>query len=365
MFDELQRANSADKFQSSVLSLFPTRDHDFVKTATKMVKWPLKVIRLNRGFTLEQNGERISLTIENLSERRYKINDRIDWIYQRNNPLQVQAEVLSRALEKNASIFDFFMNRAHAGALGEAVKILFMALVLSGIVTPSINDSVMTYWRPAYKAGYCKGTPRESSFENYKYCEEYYKWEDTIRAAKITIPDAKPVAPSKATSEQVKLSYTCAPPSNEKKQMVILAEGKEELEGKFHKIVSKHTIEFDKDNKPLKIMQEMVEPSTGRVTTFELNSTGSVDTISDNKGKFLSRLKQYSNLMTPEKFKQMSIDELVIPELVGFIVSCNKKADEVIAAASAPSSLLAAESVKSVAPAIIDHHIEADAKTEK
>lgn len=371
LFGAIARSKNAEDFYNSVSANFSPRDRAFAKKSIKALKWPIKINRLNRGYAIELNNTKLTVSVESVTRRKYRFNDKVDWTYSPDNPLEIQLEVVARGLEnKSASGFNPFFAEANAGFLSELAKLCAAAAVFSGFVTPYLTEWTLKWYRPSKVEEYCTSIERDVSYKDAEYCKDYYKWLDGIRAAKVTLPQAKPVDPQKAKSkEAVKLSNTCAPKAKDTKEMVIFAEGDATVDKKIVRMKAQYTITFDKENKAIRLDHQVLQPVQGPVKTYEFKpkAEGSeLVTISDTAGLFLSRDPKYQDRMTPKKLKLIDEEEaVVIPEIKSFIQKCNKDAEEPMETASTSSPLLQVDEIKKTDPEVLRRKIEADAQGAK
>lgn len=331
-FAKLGKIHSVAEFESWLSASFNKADMVTLHERLKLVKQLPKFERLNRGIAWTDQSDRFTIVFENIFTGQVRVNDHIEWTYHRGNSLKVQLEVLERALSKSkVSLIDFVLPKAEAWII--PLTMLIVGVGLTVLVQKPSEDIIGNYYYQKRKAAWCEPREVKSSFEDSVYCKDYFAWK-AANKSEVELPKSGTVPEGKALDEKVTVTPKCRTASNP--DIVIDAASQDK------KIVTRRTIEFGDDNKPNKVIEEVINPPSKVKVTYKLNGSGGVDVVEDGHSLYLSRLKVDQSRMDNEKFKQLDALELNLLPVIAVIKSCDEKSKATLTnAASAPGSLLA------------------------
>jgi hypothetical protein len=198
LLPRLQSAKNATDWEE-LLPPLAKKDREFARAELAKIKKAIKFKRLNRGLSYEYGGRKFTVVMEDLHTRRVRFNNGIEFVYQPNNPLKVQIEVLARALDtEHASVMDWILPKAHAlDPFTMAVVMGIIGLLLNNALNQPLNDYFGNVLYEKYREWKCKDKTRETAYTDFTLCQKYFDWKDAVQKEqrmpdKVEGPTIKP-----------------------------------------------------------------------------------------------------------------------------------------------------------------------------
>lgn len=347
--NELMPKLAAARGPADLLKLMPpdlsSRDRKTVLKRLKRSPLP-RFVRLNRGIGFKAGGQLNTIAVEDVFRGRMKINERVDFTWQKHNPLDIQAEVLGRALNKKVSVFNWLVPEAHAvmGVDDIIVMVLVSGIVMT-VVGKVVNDVIGDGFWAWGKSWYCQGKSPSTGYATSQFCKDYFKWQAENNKS-TTIPDAKDSVDVAKAVEHVSVKKKCRRNASDPDMV-------NEARSDDNKMMTRTTVKFSPDNKPRQMVFEFVSDGNhiDKKIVVDVDADRTIQTVKDGEGNVIATNdKTAIGTMNPTQVTDNAdnlkrVNELIKPA-VAFIETCNAEADQSIAAAAGQPGALLADQVK-------------------
>jgi hypothetical protein len=307
-----------------------------------------KFTRLNRGLAFELSGKKYTIVVEDPQTMRMRINGKADFTFMPGNPLEIQAEVLSKALEKSeTSMLDLLLPKAHAiMGFDDLIYLTVISIIFTGamnkVVEAIFGDGLLEY----AKDWWCDGKTEATGPATAKFCASIFKWraehlkDKQVPTAKDAPADNEGLVKKSEVKEQCKKSGSDAivneTTSADKKKRTVT------------------TIKFEKD-KPKQVIFEIsiqMNPRDKQLTqkiVLDLDDTRSIKEARDGTGKVLATsdktaIGTMNATQVSKNAKLLDETNKLLKPAIEIVEGCNLAADKAIAkAAGEPATALASE----------------------
>jgi len=329
----IQRLNSARTGTEAARIIIPylpsTEDQKFAEAVLAKIKKFPKFQRLNRGYSFEYNGQKMVVVAEDIFTSKYRLNDKVDFKYSRENPLSVQMETVFRGLkEKKTALSGWIVPEAEAAIDPVSLAVGAAVTVFIGLIVMPLGEMIRDeYIRPRWDAYYCEGKD-QNDYRFNKSCASYWAHRARQRAG---LPQANPAPPGivvQPLTPQPPKCYTEESPTFVQR-----------FQSADESVLIERTVEY-KDRKPTQVVERSIKPPADATLNFLLNDKGQLHEVLEGSRITLTRDPKKSEMMNAEKFKQMETHDKVIADLLQAINLCDEAA-RLAQAATQPGSLVA------------------------
>lgn len=310
------------------------RDLRWAKTATKGLKKPITFERLNRGVAMNYDGKRHVVLIMDVFNPRLRIDGKADFSYQAANSLQVQLEVLSRALERETAMISIGLPEAHA------FWPVVAGALIGGVVGTSLS-TVIGFGTAKIQDWWCPGRSKADSYFVATNCEKYFDWADKNNKPSDRVPNKEDGKPAGLSAPPIAPAVVFTDCENSKFTSSIEGDSASEIA-----VVYK-----EKKADKITVVQTLMKP-TPRTARFviELDDKSELKNflLSDTKELLGTNDSSVTNKMTPTQLKanqeQVEKGSKLVTTAITFLDFCKKKGEQTLQtnAAHAPDVIAGA-----------------------
>ena len=295
---------------------------------------------------------RTIFTIEDARTGRLRVDDRADFTYQPKNSLEVQIDVLGRALKReHASLIDWLLPEANA--IAPVVVLAASAggkLLLTGVVAAGVSFLVGNGGALIQQA-WCPGRTKKDSYFTASYCEKYFDWVEANNKPSDRVPNkdeikppamaAAPTEPTYVVSDCANSSYTSTTEDGVKTTMQMQFKEK-----KADKIMVTQTFPAAGGKSEKSLRLELALDENNLLLNMKNASTGDVLGTND-----LKLTQQMTPTVLTQNLEQTKKGANLVSSMITFLKYCKDAGEKEIAAKAAAPADIATNQVPT--PALI------------
>lgn len=333
----------------------PARDLRWAREATKSLTKPIKFERLTRAIALTYDGKRHVIAIEDALNAKLRVDGKADFTYQPANPLEIQIDVLNRALNKKQAFLTFGLPEAHAIVVTEII----IGGIIGGLVAAGLG-LVLSNAGTVFQQVYCPGRTKADGYFTATTCEKYFDWAEKNNKPSDRVPNkdeikaegthAGPVTPAYVENDCGRSKFTSIIDDEVRVDMAVKYDGK-----KADKITVKQaSVKPAKDEKPIEF--EISLDANSQLQTFKVATTGEI--LGTNDTSVTSKMTPTQLAQNQEQVKKGA---KLVTAMVGFLEFCKQQGEQTLAKNSAQTPESVAGSVAT--PAVVAPVVPTSAPT--